>query len=263
MTRDTLTANRDYYVATTGSDSNDGLTSAAAFATLQHAADTIHNTLDLDGFGVTVNVAAGTYNGGFRLDGGCVGLRNHSSIYIIGDINTPSNVIVNCGSDRAFFANDGGKFQVGGFKVSGNGGASGGMGLRSEFPGSMIYCCDKMEYGTLGCAISAENDGFLFAISPSYTISGNQYYHVCAIQGGHVTNRNSAVTLTGNPAWGGGFAIADRQALLEAFSLTFSGSATGTRYVADGNSTIFTWGGGANYFPGSVAGYVQSGGQYF
>src|SRR5581483_8566579 len=148
MARDILTTNRTYYVRTDGSDTNDGLTNnaAGAFLTLQKAADTIHDTLDLAGYGVTVQVGTGSYNSGFRLDGGCVGVRNQSSIQVFGDTATPSNIVINCGSDRAFFANDGGKFQVGGFKITGNGGGSGGMGLRAEFPGSSIYCVDKMEY---------------------------------------------------------------------------------------------------------------------
>jgi hypothetical protein len=41
-----------------------------------------------------------------------------------------------------------------------------------------------------------------------------------------------------------------------------SGGATGKRYVAELNGVINTFGGGANYFPGNVAGTTATGGQY-
>ncbi|MDH7791872.1 hypothetical protein QBD00_002784 [Ochrobactrum sp. AN78] len=44
--------------------------------------------------------------------------------------------------------------------------------------------------------------------------------------------------------------------------LNITGSATGKRYTVYANGTIGTSGSGANYFPGSVAGTVASGGQY-
>ncbi len=56
-----------YYVATTGSDSNSGLDSAHAFATLQHAANVAVNPGD------TVHVAAGNYAGFDITAGGTAG----------------------------------------------------------------------------------------------------------------------------------------------------------------------------------------------
>ena len=43
---------------------------------------------------------------------------------------------------------------------------------------------------------------------------------------------------------------------------TFSGSATGTRYLVGINGTINTAGGGASYIPGNAAGSAATGGQY-
>ena len=63
--RPILTANLNLYVATTGSDTlNTGLTIASPFATLQRAWNYMQARLDLNGFNVVVNVAAGTYTGG-------------------------------------------------------------------------------------------------------------------------------------------------------------------------------------------------------
>lgn len=61
--RDTLSANRTYYVRTDGSDSNDGLTdsSGGAFLTADKA-NTVVATLDKNGYNVTVQFGAGTWN---------------------------------------------------------------------------------------------------------------------------------------------------------------------------------------------------------
>src|SRR5689334_4800242 len=56
-----------YYVSPTGSDASAGTSDAAAFVTLQKAADTVHA-------GDTVIVRAGSYLG-FELEAGAHGLR--------------------------------------------------------------------------------------------------------------------------------------------------------------------------------------------
>jgi hypothetical protein len=43
---------------------------------------------------------------------------------------------------------------------------------------------------------------------------------------------------------------------------TYSGAATGKRYAVATNAVLNTNGGGANYFPGDVAGTTATGGQY-
>jgi hypothetical protein len=61
--RERLTADRNYYVRTDGSDSNTGLanTAGASFLTIQKAVDVVCNDIDLGDYLVTINVAAGNY----------------------------------------------------------------------------------------------------------------------------------------------------------------------------------------------------------
>ena len=59
--REVLQADRTYYVATTGSDSNDGLTVGNPFLTIQKAID-VAAALDGSIYNVTIQLADGTYN---------------------------------------------------------------------------------------------------------------------------------------------------------------------------------------------------------
>lgn len=61
--RTVLTANANYYVSTTGSNSNDGLTVGTAWATVQHAMDVIAASIDIASFTITVNIGIGTFSG--------------------------------------------------------------------------------------------------------------------------------------------------------------------------------------------------------
>lgn len=69
------------------------------------------------------------------------------------------------------------------------------------------------------------------------------------------------VTLSGTPAIGT-YATCTGISFIDHRSITFSGSATGTRYNAQSNSVINTGGGGASYLPGNSAGSTATGAQY-
>jgi hypothetical protein len=97
-------------------------------------------------------------------------------------------------------------------------------------------------------------------INGAYTISGNANSHVIS-NSGIILLANSpttaqAVTLQGSPAFASAFAVATQSGIITAQSanITYSGAAGGSRYTVDGTSRIDTYGGGANFFPGTTAG---------
>lgn len=61
--REVLTADRTYYVSTTGNDSSDGLTNGTAWLTLLHVWKYICQNIDLAGHTITIQVAAGRFEG--------------------------------------------------------------------------------------------------------------------------------------------------------------------------------------------------------
>jgi hypothetical protein len=84
-----LTASLNYYVnATSGSDSNDGLTSGTAFATIQKAINQIPK-FNTNGFNITIHVADGAYTA-VR----CPQINGAGSVFVIGNTANPANCTI-------------------------------------------------------------------------------------------------------------------------------------------------------------------------
>lgn len=98
--RDRLTVNRDYYVSTTGSDSNGGTNSSTdAWATLQHALHFIAINLDFAGFTVFIHLGIGTFAGAGSegsTGGGNLVIKGAGSTNTFLD-NGPNDGIINFG----------------------------------------------------------------------------------------------------------------------------------------------------------------------
>jgi len=255
--RERLSADRTYYVRTDGSDSNDGLTDSAggAFLTIQHAINVYQDEIDCNGYNVVIQVGNGTYTDGATI----LSRVGAGNLYIYGDISTPDNVFLNCSSTifNVFGHPAGSSVTIRGFKMA----TSSGTGI---YVGRYAY----MAYGNINFSTIAGYN--VYCASGAYAIwnwdieiSGNTTVHVyAALQGIIATGGGLTCTLTGTPTISY-FAYASRAGSIEYSSgTTFSGSCTGQRYVSLLNSVINTNGGGASFFPGTVAGSTATGGQY-
>lgn len=254
-----LTGALSLYVRTDGSDSNSGLanTAAGAFLTIQKAIN-VAASLDLNGQTVTINVADGTYTGNVTVNGPWVGT---GTVQLTGNTTTPANCILSTTSADCIDVNPGGTLSVKGFKLATT---TSGSGIISK---GVVTVNGNMNYGAVASGymhLQALNGGEIDVLN-SYTISGNAGYHLYAGDHGRIIyNATLTVTLSGTPAFGGAFAQASRLGDMGIPSgfVTFSGSATGTRYVVNGNSIIDTTAGGGTYLPGNAAGSTATGGQY-
>ena len=248
------------YVATTGNDSNQGLTSGNPFLTIQRAISYIANNLDLNGNNVTINVADGTYTGTVVVSGPWIGA---GTVTLSGDITTPANCIISTTNANCITVTGAGSsLNVQGFKLTTT---TGGHGL-SFILGGTINVTGNMNYGSIaGSLYNHINCGEgQININNSYTISGSVSggAHIQITPSGTVNIAGGiTVTLTGTPAFAN-FAAVSGPSILEIASVTFSGSATGTRYIVTKNGVIDTGGGGATYLPGGTGGSTASGGQY-
>jgi len=239
----------------TGNDANDGLaaTRTGAFLTIQKAITTVCS-IDLGPYNCTIQLAVGKYTELISLSS-YVGA---GPVTILGDAATPANVwLYDSGANWVIGAQGViGTWALKGIKISS---ASGGG----------IYCTkgtflNIYEFNFGACAeghMECYDNAGIFMLA-NYTISGNAKYHMRAAYGGTFRCGTLTCTLTGTPAWTTAGVSSAQLSLIAIHTITFSGSATGKRYVSNENSEIFTNGGGANFVPGNAAGSTANGGIY-
>lgn len=259
--RERLTANRTYYVRTDGSDSNDGLTNASggAFLTIQRAMDVISDTIDAAGYTITVQVGNGTYTTGVVIKS-VVGLANISDLIFQGNLGTPSSCILSMTAAIAFNAtgiNIGCKIQ--GFKITGTGTS---YGLYAAKGGYINFqTMDFGSIGTTGAHIYAIYNGSTIEAVGNYSITGGGQRHWDVTSGGDIIITSRTITLTGTPAFTT-FAYSESYSKIICQGNTFTGSATGTRYIVNFCGYIYTNFAGSNYLPGNAGGTSSNGGVY-
>ena len=255
--REVLTADRTYYVATTGSDLNDGLTVGNPFLTIQKG---INAASAIDGatYNVTVQVAAGTWTLTASLNPKpTVGSGTYT---LRGDPTTPANVLLTR-STVGHVVEDTcpSPWVLDGFKLTNT--AASSSDLIRCFNAAVLYV-RNVELGATSRYQIQVNTGALAFIDGPITISGSAYCFASAQATGMLQFANTpVVTLTGTPAFSYSFVYATTGGFCYLVA-TYSGAATGKRYDVGLNAVVSIAGGGATYLPGNVTGTTATGGQY-
>jgi len=260
--RERLAATRNYYVRTDGNDSNNGLSnsSGGAFKTIQKGVDTAASAIDAYLNVTQINVADGTYDE--YVQGRIIVGANWYGIgvtQIIGNETTPSNVV--CQGFQQL--GPGMQWYVSGFKFGSPASAApGGIAVSGHAQGWVRL--GKVEFGSGNIIHCLADHRGTIEFMNSYTISGGATEHLFAANFGYILLNAVTVTLTGTPAFSTVFAFATDNSLIACVNgLSFSGNATGGKFLVANNSGINTGGGGAggspdrsgvNFFPGNVAG---------
>lgn len=249
--REKLTAPRTYYVRTDGSDSNTGLsnTSGGAFLTTQKAID-VASALDNGGYDITIQHGPGTRTE-VAVARSFVG---SGSIIVQGDVSAPSACTWNT-VNTTFGVPEGvqGQYLIRGFALQSSAGVCLSVGRGATLKFANIEFAASIGH-------IAVNGGVCSASGP-YSIKGGAVYHATSAYGGLVYLSGVVVTLVGVPAFNF-FVRAEVASTISAFGNTFSGGATGVRYVVADNSVIFVNGAGATWLPGNAAGTNDGTGVY-
>jgi hypothetical protein len=245
--REQLTANRTYYVSPSGSNSNNGLSAGSPFLTIQKAVDVVTRTLDLAQYNVTIQLADGTYTSGATL----IAYIGTGAVTIQGNTGNANAVVINPTNTNAFVAAQTLNYwnlsymriQVtgtsGGNVVATNGGT---LVLNSVNHGS----CPDHHIACYGLSNIVVNN--------NYTISGGARTHMISGTGSSINNANKTITLSGTPAFTERFVQCWTTGFIFAVSLSFSGAATGQRYMMNIGGVVQTNTGNTSYFPGNSAG---------
>lgn len=248
--RTKLSAAQNYYVSTTGNDSNPG-TSGSPWLTPQHALNYILANVDLSVNTASVNFADGTYIGNITLGSAWVG-GGPTNVILNGNSVTPSNVIITSGnaSPALSLSGNGTGIQIQNLKIQNT---SSGSAI-SIGVGASLTLGIGVIFGAAGSKHVDVENGSQFFGQNNYTISGSAAIHIQAGVNSNVSTNGATVTLTGTPAFSTAYVVANDNATIEAIGMTFTGSATGSRYAVSNNAVINTNGGGVNYFPGNAGG---------
>jgi hypothetical protein len=246
-----------YVNASTGNDSNNGLSSGTAWQTIGHAYSAIVTAYDFTNQAVTIQCADSASYASFVIGQPWTG---GGAITIQGNTGTPANCVITgtsadaIGCSAVLPAN----LTIKGFKVTTS---TSGCGINHYGSGGILIA--NMEFGVIAnAAVQVAQNCFIGAVGNTFKISGGMAQFFNALHGGFIQYDSVTTTITGTPAFTSAFAQVANTGKIEAVSNTFSGSATGTRYSANTNGVINTSGGGANYFPGNAVGTTVNGGIY-
>lgn len=266
------------YFATTGNDvTNNGMVATSPFADIQACFDFAMLRLDVNGFQVIAVPAAGTYGTGLIARGQLVGamcpivntgvsgaggatappLSSCGAFVIGGPTVTPGTVLFQVNSGKAIFeAGSGSSIVLNNISLASTGSQT--IGVMTD-PGGSCAIHTGTNFGSF-VAQQIWNSGTLL-LTGNYTISGGGNCHILGNGSGGRTNY-SPITVTVSSVAFSQFANVSNNASLYCENATFSGPATGQRYLATLNGVINSNGAGAGLLPGNVAGSTSTGGQY-
>lgn len=257
VSREKLTADRTYYVRTTGDDGNDGLanTSGGAFATLQKAADVVYGTLDLNGYAVTIQVANGTHNTGLAVTRPQVGAGN---IYILGNVGAPASCLVSTSGADCFSFSNGAVAWIRGFKVTTSGS---GAGIAAYLGANLNV--QAIDFGDcVGSHIEAGSNAII-TIDGAYTISGGAASHWHTGSPALINAGSFTVAIPNSISFTAYFA-GTRGGQIDVRFVTFDHPerVSGAKYVVHQLGRLEASPGLADPIPGTAPGRVATGGIY-
>lgn len=181
--------------ALTGADTNHGLTTGAAFKTLQAGWDYCFYNFDLNGWGIRFRLAPGTYSPGVVAQGLMVG-QNLETLEFIGD--SISGVTVHDNSGNAcFMASGAAEIYVRDLTMTAEGPSP---CVNAVFEGFLTFT--NVVFGSCAVAhVNARTYGYINANEVLYYISGSAAEHFAASSKGIIELNCTYIVLVGTPAF--------------------------------------------------------------
>lgn len=260
--RTALTADTSFMVSSTGSNSNDCLTSPCL--TIQHVLDMLTAEYDLAGHVATISVGPGSFAGA-TLSGKMVGQKSHDSLLLVGDNGTPANVVIN----GTVALNSGAQMTASGFRVNGGGGAD----FSTEDGGTVLFLA-SMHFGPATGAqiIAAPYSRIKLAISGYRIVGATSGYTAASFitaAAGQVQMYGpwTTVVIDNSPAYSSAFVLATEIGLIDidcGIGWINGSTVTGPKWGSVLNSVAYSSSGclSGSGFPGTVpTNPTQGGGQ--
>lgn len=251
------------YVSATGTDTGNCETAGAPCATPTYIYAYDQKTFDLGSQTVTVEFQS-SYSGidGWTFIGPLVGALGPQSFVMDGGSPSSTTISATAAPAYLFFAQSGAQFTVQNFTLS-----STGTGSADLIVSGGQISANSIWFGpTANAFVDTAGPTSLFSCgSGGLTFLLNSNPNIGFVAEDHSLQAlGCPLIVSGSPNWTTAFVQADLGGMIDATNSTITAaSATGSRYNVSQNGIIFTGGsGGPNYFPGSIAGTVSTGGYY-
>jgi len=230
-------------------------------STIQGAINLVRNWIVAGGGQVVIQLADGTYTAGGIL---WQPLGNMSQgvfpLTIQGNSGTPGNVIVSVTSTHAFQAYYGATVYIKDMELRTT---TAGSCLSSV--GGAFIAFNNIRFGACATTHIECLKGGVCEAYGDYAITGGGVSHMHVAHGGRIFNNGNIVTLTGTPSFSAYFIGVAAFGLAQCIGQTYTGSATGARFLVHNGGFIelgnvsgaYTDPASSTYFPGDVAGYCN------
>lgn len=262
--REKLKAARTYYVRTDGNDANTGLvnTAAGAFLTIQRAINVVTQEIDPAGWGITIQIADGTYNVSALI--ALNPIFGSGTVTIVGNLTTPANVAINFTTSNSpgFYQSRRGmgSWYLRGMRLTGTTGTANGA-ITAE--GGHIFF-DNIEFNTGWLYhLIAQLGGTIYCLGNYAIIPTTITNHAVASVLGILQIANVTITLPANMVISNGFlsAVGVSHAVWSGNTVTNIATSTGSRGAVNSNSVVNLNGAAQTTIPGNANLGVASGGQ--
>lgn len=254
--REVLAADRTYYVRADGSDTNNGLAdnAAGAFLTIAKAISAAV-AIDPSTYNVIIQLQDGTWPAGPSMS---TPMLNNKTLTLQGNLSTPASCVIE-GATSVSASGAGVSLNLTGLSLNGS-----LLGINCS-SGATVGIGAGVVFGAASSQahMRTNGPGSTININANYSVTAGSARHFYASPNGFINCFNRTITLSGTLNFSTAFTFADRGALISTNASTFTGGTiTGKRYDAQTNAVIYTGGGGASHYPGSIAGTTATGGQY-
>lgn len=251
--RTRLTANANFYVATTGSDTTGNGSAGSPWATVAYAYFVLLNYYDQAGFTATINVGAGT------IAAGVAGPAPTTGHIVINGAGAGSTAFVTVNASCFSFNSPGYAVTIQNLSVSATG-STGGNGIIAD--NGAVVLVSGVTFGSMsgsfpagGCGAQQIRGGTVVVNGP-LTVTGSMVAFVWTDSLGKFYLNSQSVTYSA-PTFSTGNAVCEYGGY-QSWTGTLSGSATGCRFNVQLGGFINTYGGGANFLPGTLTGVGTS-----
>jgi len=262
VTRKKVVGNHlNFYVSATGNNANDGLSPATAVRTIQQAATLSYWGYDFNNYNAIINIGPGTYTDPVFVQGMPLGC---GQLIFQGNPSNPASVVVNVPNGIAFSISLGVFCTISGMTISASGSSnlfvSQGYGIAAN------QAWVNVDHIVMGSCQTSQwnswNAGVITANGAPVTFSGSSGIGAGTNLGSQIWLVNSTVTFAPGTSYTTGWAYAQGGATISLNNTSYTGSFTGTRFLASICGIIGVAGAGINVIPGTLPGITHPLGWY-